>query len=507
MILEELVEVLGLDVDSKSFAKGMLAVEGLKFGLRMLADAAKFVTREMTAIVTDTIKMGDKIDELSQQAGISTDALQELAYAGSFSSLSMEDMVQSMGFLQKNMLAAKGGSKELKKAFKDLRVDTRNADGSLRSADEVLLEVADAFQKGLVPESEKAGVAMQVFGRAGKQMIPFLNAGAEGIARMRKEAPKLSAESIKAAAQLDDMGVELSAIWTQTKFDIATALFPVLKDLLGWAKEWLSRNRDALKAGLTKAFTLLFKVGRALYRNVLVPLGHALGWIHDNWEEIAEVIDHWLLPVLISLGIVALPGLIAGFVGLVAAAAPFIAMIAGFAAIVLVIEAIIVAVRGTDSVLGDLWRTLKGFLTDWVQWSDTDPTWLKAVKTVVETILDVPNSFVDAFNDIVRELGNLLDDIANELNPFSRKNMSIAAPLEGNVNRAVQRVNLSSRRAAMLPPAAAAGRGGVQQSNQVAINVTQREGENAVELAQRVREEFERNTMRVLREAAGGVAP
>jgi len=51
-----------------------------------------------------------------------------------------------IGILSKNMLAAAQGSKEQREKFAALGVEFKNQDGTLRSANVVLEDIADRFQ-------------------------------------------------------------------------------------------------------------------------------------------------------------------------------------------------------------------------------------------------------------------------------------------------------------------------------------------------------------------------
>lgn len=75
-------------------------------------------------------------------------------------------------------------------AFSKLGISVKNADGSTKSFSALLLETADRFK--VMPEgAEKTALAMELFGRSGKDLIPVLNLGKDGIEDMMKRADEL----------------------------------------------------------------------------------------------------------------------------------------------------------------------------------------------------------------------------------------------------------------------------------------------------------------------------
>ncbi len=164
MVVRELAIKLGLDVDEKGFTAAQVAIKRFT---EKLVDKGVELAERFAESVKGAVEYGDKIKKTSQSIGIATDALQELQYAGSLADLSAEEMSQSIGILSRKMLEAKNGSEEAGKAFKGIEFQKG---GKLLATDEVLGNIADKFEK--MPDgAEKTAMAMQLFGRAGKQMI------------------------------------------------------------------------------------------------------------------------------------------------------------------------------------------------------------------------------------------------------------------------------------------------------------------------------------------------
>jgi hypothetical protein len=81
---------------------------------------------------------------------------------------------------------AKGAGAALAK----LGISVKDATGQLKGSDQVFLEIADRFSR-MKDGAEKTGLAMQIFGKSGAELIPVLNRGRDGLAELKAEAEKL----------------------------------------------------------------------------------------------------------------------------------------------------------------------------------------------------------------------------------------------------------------------------------------------------------------------------
>ncbi|WP_157214726.1 hypothetical protein [Polaromonas sp. CF318] len=179
--------------------------------------------------------MLDRLDDLSEKSGITVENLSALRYAGEVTGTSFESLGGGLTKLSKNMAEAAGGGKEAAAAFKAVGIEVTNGAGGLRSQDEILGELADRFA-GYEDGAAKAALAQKIFGKSGEEMIPLLNLGSEGIARLRKEAAGLGAvygsEVAKQAAEFNDNLKKLELNAEATKVSLASGLLPTLNDLL-----------------------------------------------------------------------------------------------------------------------------------------------------------------------------------------------------------------------------------------------------------------------------------
>lgn len=192
---------------------------------------------QLGATAKNTLELVDATGKLAQKIGVSVKEFSALSYAAEISDVSMEQLGSSLLKLSRNMVAAAGpnGSEKLKAAFSALKINIENTDGSLRSSTDVLGDLADRFSN-FKDGPEKAALAIQLFGRSGAQLIPFLNAGREAIENLKDEARRLGVvfdeEAAKAADELNDNLGRMKFVALGASAAIVNDLAPGINELV-----------------------------------------------------------------------------------------------------------------------------------------------------------------------------------------------------------------------------------------------------------------------------------
>lgn len=189
-------------------------------------------------MVKNVIDAADKLTDLSERTGIAIEDLSRLGYVAQMSGISADEMTGAINRLSQGM--ANGNS-----AFEAMGVSVRNADGSLRSQIEVLGEVADKFAT-YRDGTAKTALAMDLFGKSGASLIPVLNGGSAGIAKLSQESDRLgntiSTELAQSSAELNDNLDRLRVLSGNAAQSVAGSLTPALVSLT-----------DAMIANIEKA--------------------------------------------------------------------------------------------------------------------------------------------------------------------------------------------------------------------------------------------------------------
>lgn len=221
------------------FAVGQKAAELFGQALRALPAAA-------IAAVQDLARLGSQLSDLSARTDISIGALQELKFAGSLVGVSLDQVTQSVGIMQRNL--ASGAE-----AFGKLGLSAAELKGM--KPEEAFAAVAREIQR-LPNAADQARAAMEVFGRGGLAMLPLLKSGFEDAAsEARHLGAVLDDETVAAADHLDDATAKLNATWDGLRNQFAAVivsnpeLIGGLEDLIttiGGIGRAASENREAL---------------------------------------------------------------------------------------------------------------------------------------------------------------------------------------------------------------------------------------------------------------------
>ena len=204
--------------------------------------------------VTETAQFGDELAKSSQKVGVSVESLSGLAHAATLSGVAFEDLTGGLAKLAKNMqLAVFTPSSPTAAAFKALGIQVTDAQGHLRGTEDVLDDVAEKFSH-MEDGAGKTALAMNLFGRSGKELIPFLNEGREGLAEMKAEAERLgismSTEQAKAAEKYKDDMERVDETLKGLKIRVANEVLPALDRMA----EWFSDQAPAMLQGISTAF-------------------------------------------------------------------------------------------------------------------------------------------------------------------------------------------------------------------------------------------------------------
>lgn len=233
-------------------------VKGLLAGLGVSLSAASFA-----ALIQNAIDAADHLNKLAQKIGISVEALSTLRFAAQLSDVSLETLQKGVKGLSQNIAEANAGVGDGTQMFEALRISVKNADGSMKSTEDVLLQVADVFAK-LEDGAVKTTLAVKLFGKSGIDMIPFLNQGAAGINQLMLEAErlglKLTTETARAAEVFNDNLTALKAASSALGISLASDFLPELTHITNAMRE-AANDSGKLKAmwvGLGGAGNLIF---------------------------------------------------------------------------------------------------------------------------------------------------------------------------------------------------------------------------------------------------------
>ena len=200
--------------------------------------AAAFSVREITQFAKKSIDIADSINDMSKKFGISTQAISVWRLTAEKSGTSLDGIARAAKFLIKDVEKSDFYLKQIGVSMTDLA-------GKSRPVEDVLADVATKFA-GFEDGAEKAAFATQLFGRAGVDLIPFLNDFGENAdeARLRAEqfGAVIGSDLAAASDQFNDNMRNLQAVTEGFANSLLSQLLPALNN-------YIEIQTDAVRKG------------------------------------------------------------------------------------------------------------------------------------------------------------------------------------------------------------------------------------------------------------------
>ena len=175
---------------------------------------------------------GAEIDDLSQQLGISAEAIQEWQYVALQSGVDSDVFVKALVKVRAAMLDMETGkTNAAAEAIEKLGLNMEN----FSSQEEMFSAVLQRLG-AMEDQTLQAAYANEIFGdKIATQMLPYLQAGTEDLQKFKDEfaaMPSLSAEQAEALAELDDTYNRLSQTLQLSTAQLGLALAPVTERII-----------------------------------------------------------------------------------------------------------------------------------------------------------------------------------------------------------------------------------------------------------------------------------
>ena len=252
-------------IKSSMNAMGSLDAQSLALAGGFAAVAAAIVKAEkaMISMTKESATFADNIITLSMQTGQSTQQLQEFAYASELIDVSVDTLQGSLTKLTNNMQDTMNGTGNAKASFEALGVSVTNADGSMRSANDVFYETIDALGQ-VKNETERDAMSMDIFGRSAQDLNPLIIQGSQTLKAYADEAHNvgyvLDDEALSALGAVDDAYQRLQKTQEGVKNQLSAEFAPYLEEFYGDVTTMVKDGGKALKdSGIVDAFGMLLE--------------------------------------------------------------------------------------------------------------------------------------------------------------------------------------------------------------------------------------------------------
>ena len=242
-------------------------------------------------------RYGDEIAKASTKTGIATEALSGLRYAAGQSGVAFGELEMGLARMQRRADEAAQGSDSAQQAFGRLGVEVRDASGRARDGEAIFRDVAEALSH-VDNETERAALAMEIFGRSGANLIPLLAEGSEGIDRLTERAEALGivldSESAEAAERFNDSLADLKMGAQGVGMAIAQTLMPSLSEnneaiaeATGRVAAWVGENEGAVRVLVTLG-ALLSSAAIGIY-----AINKAIGMLQATKASIQIILKYF----------------------------------------------------------------------------------------------------------------------------------------------------------------------------------------------------------------------
>lgn len=330
VVLDGASEVNGqldsIDTKGSKAGKAFGALGSVAKGVGVAVSASAAGVTALGAAVTKMAASNDVIDKMSQKVGISTTAYQEWSYAMGQSGVDIGMLQTSMVKVTSSAQAAIDGNKGYAASFDELGVSITDADGKMRSQEDILNDTMLALAD-VEDTTKRAVLGQDLFGKSFSTLNPLLNAGSQGITDYKDRAHELGLvideDIVKSSASfgdtVSDMKDTLGALATNT----LAPLLPVLGDVassftnLLAGKEGASEEfSGAISGFITKGIETIVNLLPSLIETGTTILFSLIEGLSSNTGAIVDTVASILL-TLVDAIITNLPQLITAAIDIV----------------------------------------------------------------------------------------------------------------------------------------------------------------------------------------------
>ena len=236
----------------KDFSENATSLGAMTFAplAGVMASLGSTVASSLSSFVEYSTGVGD----LAAKIGASAQDLQRFQYAAQMSGSSAEEISSAIEILGKNLgQVSAGKNKAIPEMFKQMGVSLYNANGELKTATELLPEIANCMRSQSTA-TQKSYIATTLFGKAGQGLIQMLEGGSEGLNELTAEAENfgivLSDDVLTVAGDYDDSLNRMQYSLRGVQYSIANQVLPVLTPLVNSLTECIAANREWIASSI-----------------------------------------------------------------------------------------------------------------------------------------------------------------------------------------------------------------------------------------------------------------
>ncbi len=271
-------------------------------GIGLLAAAIVKAEKALISMTKESAEYAKEIKTLSSVTGQSAESLQEFDYAAEMIGVSSDRIRDSLKETTNKMQEARDGNEATALAYQNLGVAITDADGQLRSAEDVFYDTIDALGQ-MKNQTERDAIAMDLMSESAQELNPLIEIGSDGLKQYAQEAHSmgyiLDNEALTALTAVDDAYQRLQKSQEGAKNQLSAEFAPYLTEFYEKITKLIRDGGQALKdSGLVDSFGMLLEtVGDIiaptdqLSSDTVPKLTEALRPLAEIMAGIADTID------------------------------------------------------------------------------------------------------------------------------------------------------------------------------------------------------------------------
>lgn len=267
------------------------------------AGAATAAGAALKSAVDDTAVYADTIDKASYRSGLGAENLQRLKYAAEQSGASLENIEKSAKKMNDRLAEVSEGNEKSAEMFEKLGVAVYDADGNMRSSDEIYNDVLSNLAD-MGDTAEATAIGTDLFGKAFTDLKPLLAAGSDGINDLKDNADALgivmSQDAVTAGVKYGDTVADIKNALGGAARSIGASMLPMFQKFADKLITYIPKIQDFIK----KIIPVVEKLADSIIDPLMEMIDELFPPLMDFAESLIEPLTDIIsavLPVIIDL--------------------------------------------------------------------------------------------------------------------------------------------------------------------------------------------------------------
>lgn len=289
-----------------------------------IATAAVSAGAALGEAVNQTAEYADEIDKASFRSGIGAENLQRFKYAAEQSGATLEDIEKSAKKVNERLGEVAEGNEKSIEMFEKLGVSVYDAEGEMRSSDDVYNDVISKLAD-MGDTAEATAIGTDLFGKAFVELKPMLAAGSDGIQDLKDNADALgivmSQDAVSAGVVYGDTIADIKNSLGGMVRSLGASVLPMFQKFADKLIDWMPKIQSVFsgfEGEFEKTAEILLDTLFTLLENLLPPLMELVVELMPLVSEVVEIVLPLLVEALQFVGDVIAKTVIPAFEGLMA---------------------------------------------------------------------------------------------------------------------------------------------------------------------------------------------